>query len=473
LQDSPGYNNPADEYEGEADSELQGDFWGEFDQEVHQQDDEKLYGEDPSFWSSPPPSRNATAMEGQQQQQQQQWLRQQAPQGIPSPYRSSNSDPSSPSSSSSAPPVWLSLCYPKLASALAAVAFEDAELMQLLGDAAVRVLPLLTSFELADLAIAYAQLGMPHQQLLPALAVQLTQHACNSSSSSSGVQGSAGESEVAAVIQCAHALGQLGFADGQLVEAVQAKVLSSRSMGGTGQLAGRFAGQLAGNVDVAAGLGSSSAAAVGPQQLVQLLELLVSSGSSSSSNGGSNGGRNSSSSGGSRSKTAPLVRWVCNAVTASGLEALQPLQLQAAAAALVELQPYPEAAAAAAVVGAASVARAEECGAEVLAEVLWCCVTLRCSNAVLAETAVSAVERAAVKLQQQQQQGQRKGKKKRTAKQTAAGTAAGMAMQHAAAAAAVVLGSKHQAQLAWSLQQIGRPDLVQRVVAAVHTAPVI
>jgi hypothetical protein len=406
------------------DAEVQGDFWGEVYHEVDQEDEEELYKEDPSYWSLPSTGSIPTGF----QQQQQQWI-QYGPQASAQPTNSSSSS------------VWLSLCYPKLAAALAAVGYEEPELMQLLGDAAVRVLPLLSAPELADLASAYAQLGLPHQQLLPALAAQLQQcaHSC-SSSSSGGVQGGAAvDSELAAVIRAAHGLAQLGFADVHLAVAVQSAVLSSRSM----QRMGQFGGVAAGS---AKGL---AAAAVGRQQLVELLQLLVLSGCTGSSSSGA----------ANKSKTYPLVRWVCSAVASSGLEALQPLELQAAAAALAELQGYQEAAAAAAVVGAAAVARAEECGPEVLSEVLWGCVTLGCANTVLAGTAVAAVERAAERLQQQQQQ---KGRKRHAAKLMAA-AAAGVAGDSVVQQTAV-LGSKHQAQLVWSLQQMCRPDLVQRAL---------
>uniref|UniRef100_A0A383VSK9 Uncharacterized protein n=1 Tax=Tetradesmus obliquus TaxID=3088 RepID=A0A383VSK9_TETOB len=438
------------ELDGEEDEELQGDFWGESDQEVYQEDEEELYEEDPSYWSLEASRSDPIDTQQQQQQQhQQQWIQQE---------HEASTQPNSSSSSSSSGQVWLSFCYPKIAAALAAVGCEDEELMQLLGDAAVRVLPLLSASELADLASAYAQLGLPHQQLLPALAAQLKESA---GSSSSGVQGlSAAESEVTAVVRAAHALGQLGFADVQLVQAVQSAVLSSRSTYSTAQPAG--------GSDTAQ---LSPAAPVGTQQLVQLLQLLVLSGCTGSSSSSNNNGSGEAQ----KSKTLPLVRWVCNAIASSGLEALQPQQMQAAAAALVQLQDHREAAAAAAVVGAAAVARAEECGPEVLAEVLWGCVTLGCANGVLAETAVAAVERAAENLQrqqrqQQQQQQKKKGRQRRAAKPAAVaaeGFSGGVGLQQAA-----VLGSKHQAQLVLSLQQLGRPDMAQRALncfAQVHT----
>jgi hypothetical protein len=439
LQGSRWYGDAAySEAETEAEF-LDDELWDEVDQE--DADEEELYDEDPSYWSMSPQRADDEQWEQQQRQQQQQ---------------EDVSQPHSINSSSSSSPAWLSLCYPKLASSLAAVGCEDEELMLLLGDAAVRILPLLSASELADLACAYGQMGIPHQRLLPALSVQLQQCASSSSSSSRVRQraASASESDVAALVRAAHALGELGFADAKLVEAVQSAVLNSstsRSMHSTGYLAGD------------AGSATAAAAAVGPQQQAQLLQLLVlscctvSSGSSSSKSVAQKH---------QASNTKPLVNWVCNAIASSGLEALSPLQMQAAAAALPELKSYPEAAAAAAVVGAAAVARAEECGPEVLVEVLWCCVQLRCSNGVLAETAVAAVERAAETLQQQQQQQQRKkGRKQRPAKLAAATGAAGGdgGMQHAAA-----VSSKHQAQLVCSLQQMGRPDLLQRVMAALQ-----
>jgi hypothetical protein len=213
-------------------------------------------------------------------------------------------------------------------------------------------------------------------------------------------------------------------------------------------------------------------------------------------------------------KQSPLAKWACGAVAAAGLESLLPQQLQAAAAALAELQPSarrtaaaagaaPAAStavvtAAAAALAAAAVARSGECAPGVLAGVLWGCVMVGCYDMLLAEVTVNEVLTAAAaaavspseavntavdswlsfpqsqpeqEQQQQQvlvllptqahpqlqqhQQPQQQDQSVLT-DSPAAGTA-GLQPN---------LSAQEQAQLLWALQQLGRRDLQQQVLAA-------
>ncbi|KAF8058347.1 hypothetical protein HT031_005665 [Scenedesmus sp. PABB004] len=316
-----------------------------------------------------------------------------------------------------AAPAWVSVCYPRLAAALAAVGLEDAALMQLLGDEAARAAPLMSAGDCAELAAAYVQLGLPHAELLPALARQLRALARRAAG-----EGAAAGDERPALVRGVHALAQLGHADAQLLAALQDALLGGRASG-----------------------------ALPAGALVQLLQLLPLAG------------------GGAQAR--PLARWACAAVAGSGVDAFEPAELQAAAAALMDLrdqqqqqqveQRAPAFADAAAVLGAAALASAEASGPQVLAGVLWACVSLGRPDELLAEAATAAAERAAAAARR------RGGRGRGAARRGGQGGEGGApALQDAPGA----LGSTASAQLACALAQMGRADLAQRAAAAAAAA---
>jgi hypothetical protein len=187
--------------------------------------------------------------------------------------------------------------------------------------------------------------------------------------------------------------------------------------------------------------------------------------------------------------SSPLLRWACNTIAAAGLESLTPAQLQAAAAALAALRPAAAAAApAAAALAAAAVARSEECGPGVMAEVLSACVTLSCYDSFLAEVTVSLVLKAAMDVAdfggagstlttssgadlppiwgplQQQQQQQQQWPHASSTYSLALGRPAGAGADELPAPP--VLTAAQQAQLVWALRKMGKQDWAQEVIGA-------
>jgi hypothetical protein len=200
------------------------------------------------------------------------------------------------------------------------------------------------------------------------------------------------------------------------------------------------------------GSSSSSRDVLSPQLLVQLLEVLAQAAVANR-----------------KWQQSPLARWACDTLAAAGLDSLAPQQLLAAAAAVAELQP-PQAGAAAAALAAVAVSRADECGAGVMVGVLWACVTVGCNDMLLADVTVGLLMQQATSApdfaagdafgitawkQQQPQQQQPSGEE------------LGLRVHDEATAVAVqgaALTAQQQGQLVWSLQVLGRTDLLQQVL---------
>jgi hypothetical protein len=373
-------------------------------------------------------------------------------------------------------PYWLSADYPKFAAAAAAVGLQDVDVMQLLASEAASFLPLMSLQEVAVLAESLAAVNIACAEFWPALTARvhwqlahwdMTSQARGSSSSRSSSSSSSWSTDVAAAVCATHAVKMMGHADCTLLAALQPVVLSAGSS------------SVVQNPD----RDSQRQIPLPPEQLMQLLQLIAfCSNSSSSSSSVGPESRGSSKRQGARSKGPrqqqqqqqqqqhALISFTCNQLAACGLDELSPLQLQATALALGDLHervPVASSSAAseamqgaAAGVAAAALARAEECGAAVLTDVLWGVVSVGTNNMLLAEAAASAAltqhgwrqvnapvskagyqgysgfEQPQMLLLQQQQQQQQEP----------------------------LMTPKHQANLVWSLRQLGRVDLAQQML---------